>query len=88
MIRMREKVYWLVMVDYEYVLQRKGRIVYGWQSELIVVVFEVRVVKEEKPWGVLVVMGRHRAMMGITFGVVIVEYLGSFGERFHLSFEA
>ena len=88
MIGMREKVYWLVMLDYEYEFAEEQKIYIRWQSELIGVVFEVRVVKEEKLWGVLVVMGRHRAMMGITFGVVVVEYLGSFGERFHLSFEA
>ena len=50
--------------------------------------FEVCVVREEKRWGVLVVVRRHRGMTGISFGVVVVvECLGSFGERHLLSFE-
>ena len=44
--------------------------------------------KEEKLWEVFVVMGRHRGMVGIVFGAVVVECLGSFGERHLLSFEA
>ena len=50
--------------------------------------FEVCVVREEKRWGVLVVVRRHRGMTGISFGVVVVvECLGPFGERHLLSFE-
>ena len=58
-----------------------------WQSELIGAVFRVCFVKEEKLWEVIVVMGKHRGMAGIVFGDVVVECLGSFGERHLLSFE-
>ena len=50
--------------------------------------FEVRVVREENLCGVLVVMKKHRGMMGFTFSVAVVECLGSFGKRHLLSFEA
>ena len=85
---MRKKVYWLVMVDYEYEFAEEERNCIRWQSELIGVVSEVHAVREEKLWGVLVVMGRHLGGMRVAFGVVVVEFLGSFGERHLLSFGA
>ena len=88
MIGMEDKVYWLVMVDYEYEFAEEGKNCIRWQSDLIEVVFEMCVVREEKRWGVLVVVRRHRGMTGISFGVVVVvECLGLFGERHLLSFE-
>ena len=45
--------------------------------------FGVHVTREEKRWGVLVVMGRRRGNIGIAFGVVVVEYLVLF-EELHL----
>ena len=88
MIVTREKVYWLVMVDYKYEFAEDEKNCILWQSELIRVVSEVCVVKGGKRWKVLVVVGRHRGMMEISFGVVVVECLEPFGERHLLSFEA
>ena len=43
--------------------------------------FNVCVVREEKLWVILDVMEGHIGMMEVAFGVVVEEWLGSFGER-------
>ena len=43
--------------------------------------FEVHVVREEKLWGLIVVMGRHLGMMEVKFGGAVEKCLGLFGER-------
>ena len=48
MIVTREKVYWLVMVDYKYEFAEEEKNCILWQSELIRVVSEVCVVKGGK----------------------------------------